>query len=165
MKKWDITPVPTWEFSDEFWKHIEPILTHPRREEGKKYRRKSWWWRPSLDFRKVFAGILFVLRTGIQWKALPKDIFWAPSSVHRYFTLWLNAWVFYTLWQKWLVEYDEMKGIAWEWQSADGSMWKSPMWKEDVGKNPTDRGKKWNQKKSSCRRIWNPLVSRRVLSK
>ena len=31
------------------------------------------------------------------------------------------------IWQKGLAEYDELEGISWEWQSADGSMVKSPM--------------------------------------
>lgn len=34
-----------------------------------------------------------------------------------------------------------MEGIAWEWQSIDGSMNKAPMAKEGAGRNPTDREK------------------------
>ncbi|APM37733.1 transposase [Clostridium kluyveri] len=30
-------------------------------------------------------AILYVLRTGVQWKALPKEKFGASSSIHRYF--------------------------------------------------------------------------------
>jgi len=41
--------------------------------------------RKPLPARQVFEGILFVLRTGIQWKALPKEQFGSASSVHRYF--------------------------------------------------------------------------------
>ncbi|MCL5031866.1 MAG: helix-turn-helix domain-containing protein, partial [Thermotogae bacterium] len=44
-----------------------------------------------------------------------------------------------------LAEYDELEGIGWEWQSADGSMLKAPLAIEAVGKNPTDRGKKGKQ--------------------
>jgi hypothetical protein len=117
-----------------------------------------------LDLRKAFAGILYVLRTGVQWKALPKGQFWASSSVHRYFSFWVEKGVFHKLWKKGLAEYDEMEGIAWEWQSADGSMGKSPLGKEDVGPNPTDRGKKWGQKKPSRRRTWNPSFDRRLRS-
>ncbi len=39
------------------------------------------------------------------------------------------------------MEYDELEGIEWEWQSIDGSMVKAPLALESVGKNPTDRGK------------------------
>jgi len=41
-----------------------------------------------------------------------------------------------------LLEYDELEGIAWEWQSLDGAMTKAPLALESVGRNPTDRGKK-----------------------
>ena len=40
------------------------------------------------------------------------------------------------------MEYDEMEGIAWKWQSIDGAMVSAPLAKEDVVRNPTDRGKK-----------------------
>jgi|GEM_PF-398231 len=40
-----------------------------------------------------------------------------------------------------LAEYDEMEGIAWRWQSIDGTMMKAPLAQEAVGPNPTDRGK------------------------
>ncbi len=164
MKKWQKTPVPNWKFSDNFWSRVEPLLPLRSREKWKKYKRKPGAGRPKADHRKIFAGILYVLRTGIQWKALPKEQFGAASSVHRYFTFWTEQGVFQKLWKRWLVEYDEMKGIAWEWQSADGSMNKSPLWKEDVGKNPTDRGKKLNQTNDTGRRIWYPVINRRGVS-
>jgi hypothetical protein len=39
------------------------------------------------------------------------------------------------------IEYDDMEGIAREWQSIDGSMYKAPLAGESTGPNPTDRGK------------------------
>ncbi len=40
-----------------------------------------------VDVREVVNGILYVLGTGCQWRALPKDL--PPrSTVHNYFTLW-----------------------------------------------------------------------------
>ena len=48
---------------------------------------------------------------------------------------------FLKLWKKGLAEYDDMEGIAWKWQSIDGSMTKAPTAQESVGPNPTDRGK------------------------
>jgi putative transposase len=81
------------------------------------------------------------LRTGIQWKALPKE-FGAVSSVHEYFSKWAQAGLFMRLWQEGLLGYDELRGIGWEWQSADGCMVKAPLTRESAGNNPTDRGKK-----------------------
>jgi transposase len=107
---------------------------------------------------KVFAGIVFVFRTGRQWKALPQKEFGSASSIHQYFLEWKRQGVFTRLWRKGLAEYDEMEGIAWSWQSIDGAMVKAPLALEAVGANPTDRGKKRDQAKSPSRREWNPAV-------
>lgn len=104
---------------------------------------------------------MYVLRTGIQWKALPKEKFGSPSAIHRYFCEWEADGFFVRLWKAGLAEYDEMEGIAWEWQSADGAMNKSPHGHEEVGGNPTDRGKKWSKTKPARRRTWHPAFSRR----
>jgi transposase len=111
-----------------------------------------------MEPRKVFEGIVFVLRTGCQWKALPKSEFGSASSIHKYFLEWKRQGVFKKLWRKGLAEYDEMEGIAWSWQSIDGAMVKAPLAQEAVGPNPTDRGKKWDETKPSRRREWDPAV-------
>lgn len=41
-----------------------------------------------------------------------------------------------------LQEYDELEGIAWEWQSMDGVLTKAPFGGVATGANPTDRGKR-----------------------
>jgi transposase len=83
-----------------------------------------------------------VLRTGCQWKTLPKERFGSPSSVHGYFREWLFAGFFLNLWKAGLSEYDELKGIEWSWLSIDGSMVKAPLARDSVRRNPTDRGEK-----------------------
>jgi putative transposase len=40
-----------------------------------------------------------------------------------------------------LFEYDDLRGIDWEWQAMDGAMTKAPLGGEATGKNPTDRAK------------------------
>jgi len=40
------------------------------------------------------------------------------------------------------MEYDNKKGLEWEWQSIDGAMTKAPLVGDGTGANPTDRGKK-----------------------
>jgi len=114
-----------------------------------------------MDPRVVFAGIVYVLRTGCQWKALPQERFGSPSSIHKYFLEWKRQGVFVRLWQKGLAEYDELAGIAWAWQSIDGAMVKAPLAQEAVGPNPTDRGKKWDQAQRARRRPWNPVIDSR----
>ena len=110
--------------------------------------------------RQVFSAIVYVLRTGCQWKALPKE-FGSASAIHLHFQQWHRAGFFVALWRAGLAEYDEMEGIAWDWQSVDGAMAKAPLAVECVGANPTDRGKKWAQAQPPGGRAWCPAVVRR----
>ena len=64
-----------------------------------------------------------------------------------------------------MAEYDEMEGIAWSWQSIDGTYVKSPMENDDTGRNPVDQGKKRKQKTSIGGRAWGPAVNSRGRSK
>lgn len=153
--------IQSWEVSDAFWKRVEPLIPDAKRDPSKQYKRKAGGGRKPLDPRNVFEGIVYVLRTGIQWKALPKELFGSPSSIHAYFRKWEQAGFFEALWRQGLAEYDEMEGIAWEWQSVDAGMYKAPLAQEAVGKNPTDRGKKRIKKASARGRAWRPVVGRR----
>jgi len=151
----------SWTVSDVLWARVEPLIPQRQRERGRKYRRKPGGGRKPLPARKIFAGIVYVLRTGCQWKALPKEQFGSASSIHKYFRDWKRAGFFVRLWRKSLAEYDDMEGIVWAWQSIDGSMVKAPLALEAVGPNPTDRGKKRDQAQPACRREWNPVVESR----
>ena len=151
----------SWEVSEKFWGLVEPLIPERRRPRNRKYRRKEGGGRKAMEPRKVFEAIVFVLRTGIQWKALSKERFGSASSIHAYFKKWEKAGVFERIWKAGLAEYDELEGIAWEWQSMDGAMVKAPLGKESVGPNPTDRVKKWEQKAHAGRRAWRPVVDRR----
>ena len=156
-----MSKVKSWEVSDRFWGKVEPLIPLVKRDSSKEYKRKVGGGRKPLPARQVFEGIIYVLRTGCQWQALPKERFGSPSSVYTYFANWLKAGFFLNLWRCGLAEYDEMEGIAWEWQSGDGCMIKAPLAQEEVGPNPTDRGKKRKQAASSGRRAWSPSVVRR----
>jgi transposase len=151
----------SWTVSDELWEKVAPLIPKQEREKGREYRRRPGGGRKPIDPRKVFEGIVYVLRTGCQWKALPEERFGSASSIHKYFMAWKRHGVFVRLWRKGLAEYDDLEGIAWSWQSIDGAMVKAPLALEAVGPNPTDRGKKWNQAKPARRREWNPAVDSR----
>lgn len=153
--------IQSWEVSDAFWERVQPLLPRPTRDPKKKYKRKVGGGRKPMDARRIFEGIVYVLRTGCQWKALPKERFGSSSSIHDYFQRWEQAGVFLKLWQAGLAEYDEMEGISWRWQSIDGAMNKAPLAQEEVGRNPTDRGKKRKQAKSAGGRAWRPALARR----
>ncbi len=156
-----MSKVECWEVSDEFWAKVEPLIPRPQRDPHRKYQRKPGGGRKPLPPRQVFAGIVYVLRTGIQWNALSKEQFGSPKAIHRYFRTWSDQGFFLALWQAGLAEYDELEGIAWEWLSVDGAMMKAPLALEAVGPNPTDRGKERQQAPSPSGRPWRPAVARR----
>lgn len=116
-----------WRIPDELWERMEMLLPKRRRH------RKGG--RPRLPFRPVADGIFYVLRTGCQWKAAPRE-FGSGSSLHRYFQAWTKRGVFRQLWTWSLLEYDDLKGIQWDWQSMDGAMTKSPLGGEKNREKP-----------------------------
>jgi transposase len=112
---------------DALWERIDLILPI--------YKRSPEGGRPRLCLRKVVSGILYVLQTGCQWKAMPKQ-FGSGSAIHAYFQEWVKLGVFEELWRLALEEYDDLKGIEWKWQSLDGAMNKSPLGGEKNREKP-----------------------------
>lgn len=82
--------------------------------------------RPRMDDRKALDGIFYVLRTGCQWKALPRCL-GASSTVHDRFQLWVEQGVFERMWELGLEQYAKEVGIDWEWMAMDGAMVKAPL--------------------------------------
>jgi transposase len=86
--------------------------------------------RPVVSFRKVLEGILYVfwnvLRTGCQWKMLPKE-YGSGSTCHRRFQQWSLSEVFERLWTRLLRVYDNLADIQWNWQSLDSVSVKAPL--------------------------------------
>jgi putative transposase len=122
-----------WQVSDELWAQVAPLVPPaPSHAKGGRPRRPD---------RPAFEAMIYVLRTGIQWKALPREL-GASSTVHDRFQEWEGQGFFTVLWQAGLTAYDELAGIDWAWQAADGAMTKAPFGGAATGANPTDRGKK-----------------------
>jgi len=103
---------------DNLWAEVAPLLGEEKVPGTRG--------RPPVSFRKVLDGILYVLRTGCQWKALPKE-FGSGSTAHRRFQQWVGEGVFQKLWVRLLGKYDELRGIKWRWQSLDSSSVKAPL--------------------------------------
>jgi len=124
-----------WRIPDELWAKIQPLLP-PRKPHP------LGCHRPRVEDRKAMDAIFYRLRTGCQWKALDATGICSASSAHRRFQEWTQAGVFKQLWARGLLDYDELKGLDWEWQAMDGVMTKAPLGQEQTGPNPTDRAKR-----------------------
>lgn len=97
-------------------------------------------WAAAIPDRTILSGIVYRLRTGSQWKALP-DQFGSGSTCHARFQAWSKAGLFRRLFEKLVEFYDDVRGIQWEWASLDSALVKAPKGGDATGPNPTDRGK------------------------
>jgi transposase len=70
---------------DELWDVFKKIL--PREKPPKTVGR------PIIPYRKILDGILYILRTGCQWKMLPTE-YGSGSVCHRRFQEWNKLNVF-----------------------------------------------------------------------
>ncbi|CAG0930659.1 hypothetical protein TFLX_01870 [Thermoflexales bacterium] len=75
-----------WTVPDDLWRQVRRILPpdKPRGAPG----------RLALPHRQVLNGILYVLQTGCQWKALKTEWFGASSSIHARYQTWVELGVF-----------------------------------------------------------------------
>lgn len=128
-----------WRLNDTLWEKMKPLIPKPIDKHPLGCHRKR------VDDRRVMNGILFVLRTGCQWKALDATGICSGSTAHRRFQEWVKADVFEKFWKEGLMAYDEMKGIDWEWLSMDGSMSKAPL-----SKSKKNRSQSHRQGKAGC---------------
>ena len=84
--------------TDDFWARVEPLVPIRERTADKEYARKAGGGRKPKPARLVFEAVVYVLRTGCQWKALPKERFGSASSIHKRFLEWERAGVFEAIW-------------------------------------------------------------------
>lgn len=127
------TPLPViWHVSEELWSIIAPLLCQLDPPKGRGRKR--------IDPRAALEAIIFRLRTGCQWNHLPTS-FPDDSSVHRTFQRWVRSGVLERIWSILLTACVELRGVDWQWQAADAAMGKARFGGDQVGPNPTDRGK------------------------
>lgn len=74
---------------DEQWAVIKPFIPKPKK-------RRDGRGRPCLPARRVFEGILWILRTGAPWRYLP-DCFPSYQTCHRRFQLWNTCGAFHRI--------------------------------------------------------------------
>ena len=112
-----VKALPTiWRVSDELWSLIEPLLA--------KYDPPAPTGRPRIDARVALDGIIYQMRSGCQWEALPKE-FGPKSSVHDTLQRWVRRGVFEKIMAALIEQCAELGGVDWQWQSADGAMGKA----------------------------------------
>lgn len=125
--------LPTlWKVPDPMWERIRNVFPSAKAPGTPG--------RPIVPYRQVFNGILYVLRTGCQWKAVPRE-FSSGSTVHRRFQEWVQQGVLEAVFYLMLRWYQVTHGIAWLWQAVDTKLLPAPLGGECTGPNPTDRGK------------------------
>ena len=122
-----------WEMPDGLWARIEQVL--PREK------RKGSVGRPALPNRQVVNGILFVLRSGCQWKGLKKEWYGAISSLHERFQTWNEAGLWKKIYRVMVKYYHKKRHNQWRWQAVDSKMVPAPLGGKHTGPNPTDRAK------------------------
>jgi transposase len=65
------------DLTDEEWSHVAPFIPPAKRGGNKR----------TVNVREVVNGLMYILSTGCQWRAIPKDL-GSRSTVHGYFELW-----------------------------------------------------------------------------
>lgn len=109
--------LPTiWNVPDDLWETMQRVLSvyDPAPEMG----------RPRIDQRKALDGVIYRARTGCQWNHLPAE-FGDDVSVHRTMQRWEAKGVFDILWAVLLTKCEALRGVDWDWQSADCALGKA----------------------------------------
>jgi transposase len=116
-RKRPVGPLPTiWNCPDDLWQPIKSILDEldpPHRGH-----------RQRIDPRKALDGIIFRLRSGIQWNRLPRE-FGDDASIHRTMQRWIKLGVFDRIWAMLVEKWDELGDVDWQWQSIDCAVGKA----------------------------------------
>jgi transposase len=121
--------------SDDLWSRIAPLLP-PHHSPGPN------GGRPRIDDRAALAGILFILKSGIPWEMLPREMNCGSGM-----TCWrrLRDWQSAGVWDKLqAVMLSELRGaemIDWSRAAVDSSSIRSVGGGEASGPNPTDRAR------------------------
>jgi len=100
--------------TDELWEIIEPLLPkEPPKPRGG---------RPRIDDRAALTGIVFVLKSGIPWEMLPKEMgCGSGSTCWRRLRDWQEAGVWEELHRVLLGRLGETDRIDWERASLDSA--------------------------------------------
>jgi putative transposase len=82
MSDTQTSTLASWELPDALWERMERLIPPKTRAVGAPR---------TVNLRQVTAGMFYVLRTGSQWQACPRERFGPPSTVYHYFAQWVKA--------------------------------------------------------------------------
>ena len=105
-----------WRVPDALWVRVSKVLAV--------YDPPSKMGRPRINQRLALDGLIYRIRTGCQWNYLPQEFGWG-MSVYRTFRRWEEKGIFDILWALLLIECEELGGVDWQWQAADGCLGKA----------------------------------------
>lgn len=109
-----------WEewVSDDLWRLVEPLLPpeKPPKSPG----------RPRVPNKVCLAAIMFVLKTGAQWKAVPKEWGLDGTTAWRRFVAWRESGVWDKVFMRSLSELQRQGRIHWTEAMLDASMVPAP---------------------------------------
>ena len=114
--------------STSFWRRVDPAL----REALPK---RSPLGRPRCPPRVVVCAIVYRLRTGCQWRALPR-VFGPPSTVHGWFQKLNNSGIWRDLWCQTSALLTHPDPLL-----LDASIIKSPLGGDLTGPSPVHRSR------------------------
>ena len=115
--------------SDLLWSELKKIIPQKTSNIG----------RPEADNRVALDGVIYVLRTGVQWKMLPEK-YGCPTTTHGKFMKWCRMGIFSKIMTK-AREHYRKRNSKNNWYAFDTILRKSP-YANFGGKNPTDRAKR-----------------------
>jgi putative transposase len=116
-KKKAVQVLPTiWHVDDVLWSEMEKVLEEldPPARFGP----------ARIDQRNALDGVIYRMRSGVQWNRLPKE-YGDDSSVHRTFQRWVKRGVIGRIWAVLVKGCEELAGVDWEWQSFDCALGKA----------------------------------------
>ena len=117
---------------DDLWAALEPLLPPelPKPRGG----------RPRCDDRLALAGIIFVLRSGIPWEMLPRELGCSGMTCWRRLRDWQEAGVWAALHRVLLERSADAGHLDWSRASLDSASVSAQRGGAETGPNPTDRG-------------------------
>ena len=116
-RKKQVEPLATiWRVDDALWAQVKKVL--------EEFDPPARFGPDRIDQRKALDGVIYRMRSGVQWNQLPRE-FGDDASVHRTFQRWVARGVIGRLWALLVRECEELGGVQWQWQSFDCAMGKA----------------------------------------